>query len=90
MESSAVVPTMAFIGVRISWLIRERNSLFALFSASALAMSFCMFAFFTRRLAIAMTTMMTSSKNADMAVIAKMVSTKFASDTWASPMETRL
>ena len=48
-------PTMAFMGVRISWLIRERNSLFAIFSASALATAFFMFAALT--LALAITTM---------------------------------
>jgi len=30
-----LIPTIPFIGVRISWLIRERNSLFAKLAASA-------------------------------------------------------
>ena len=89
---SAVVPTMAFIGVRISWLIRERNSLFALLSASAFAIFFCILAFFTRMLAIITITIVMSSKKADIAVIDKigLVSIKLFSDTFASPIETRL
>src|SRR3712207_8468040 len=34
---SCAKPSTAFIGVRSSWLIRERNSLFALFARSASA-----------------------------------------------------
>ena len=36
----AVMPTMAFMGVRISWLILERNSLLALVACSALLWAF--------------------------------------------------
>ena len=35
MRASSVMPMMAFIGVRISWLMRERKSLLALLAATA-------------------------------------------------------
>ena len=35
-SSSPLMPMIAFIGVRISWLIVARNALFASFAASAL------------------------------------------------------
>ena len=36
-----VIPTIAFIGVRISWDIRDKNSVFALLAISALAFVMC-------------------------------------------------
>jgi len=44
METSSVIPTMAFMGVRISWLILERKSLLAVLLASAFSSSACMMA----------------------------------------------
>ena len=35
MRASSVMPMMAFIGVRMSWLMRERKSLLALLAATA-------------------------------------------------------
>ena len=39
-SASAVMPMMPFIGVRISWLMFARNSLFARFAASAASLAF--------------------------------------------------
>ncbi len=36
----AVIPTIAFMGVRISWLMLERNSLFALVALTASSLAF--------------------------------------------------
>ena len=39
------IPTMAFIGVRISWLIRDKKSLFALLASFAFLTAFSSFLF---------------------------------------------
>ena len=40
-STSAVMPRTPFIGVRISWLMLARNSLFARLAASATSFAFC-------------------------------------------------
>ena len=44
------IPSTPFIGVRISWLMEARNSLFALVPASASSRAFSNSAFFEARL----------------------------------------
>ena len=41
LPAMAVIPIMAFIGVRISWLIRERNSFLAILAALAASKASC-------------------------------------------------
>lgn len=47
-SASAVMPVMAFIGVRISWLMEERKSLLARFASSAAESAFSSAALFFR------------------------------------------
>ena len=41
LSTSSVIPSTPFIGVRISWLIVARNSLFARLAASAWSLASC-------------------------------------------------
>ena len=53
--ASSASPTMAFIGVRISWFMRDRNSLFDLLAASASSTFELAMAVRTRECIVAMT-----------------------------------
>ncbi|MNR48481.1 hypothetical protein D3C85_1677250 [compost metagenome] len=56
LDSSWVMPSTAFIGVRISWLMLATNSLFARLATSALSMALrsCCAASFSRLMSLAM------------------------------------
>ena len=61
-DVKSLSPTMAFMGVRISWLILERNSPFARLAASALSRLLCILAARILERAAAITRIITARK----------------------------